>query len=132
MYTLYTNLQEIYRSPPYNFSITQVGCLFLFPGAGFLLAAWFLTPQIDKIYNRMTASNGGKGKPEFRLPIANAGALLLPISMIWFAWTVEYRVHWLASISSTLLFGLGQVVIFSTIQNYYIDAFSKVSLDTMS
>lgn len=128
MYTLYTNMQEIYRQPPYNMSISQVGCLFLFPGAGFLLAAWFVTPQVDTIYNRMTEKNNDEGKPEFRLPLATAGAIVLPISMIWFAWTVEYEAHWLASISSTVLFGLGQVAVFSTVQNYYIDAFSKVSL----
>lgn len=132
MYTLYTNLQDIYSEPPYNFNSTKVGLLYLGPGLGFLVAVWFLVPRIDQVFNYLTKKNNGEEKPEYRLPLANIGALLLPISMFWFAWTVEYRVHWFASISSTFFFGFGQVAIFNTTQNYYIDAFSKYAASAIA
>lgn len=73
MYSLFTNLQDIYGNPPYNFSTTQVGLLYLGPGLGFLVAVWFIVPRIDTIYNKMTERNNGESKPEFRLPLANVG-----------------------------------------------------------
>ena len=107
--------------------------LYVVPGIGFLAAVWFLVPKIDSTYNYLSSRNPtGEGKPEYRLPLANVGAVLLPISMFWFAWTIEYRVHWAASISSTLLWGFGQVAIFNTVQNYYIDAFSTYAASAIA
>ena len=131
MYTLYTNMQDIYHGEPYNLSTTQVGTLYIVPGVGFLLAVWFVVPKIDTVYNTLSRKNG-EGKPEYRLPLANIGAVLLPISMFWFAWTIEYKTPWPASISSTLLWGLGQVAIFNTVQNYYIDAFSQYAASAIA
>lgn len=123
-YSLYTNFQAIY-SGIYGFSTRQVGLLYLFPGLGFLTAVWFLVPKIDSVYNTLAARNDdGRAEPEFRLPLANIGAVLIPASLFWFAWTVQYRAHWLATIVSTTLFGFGQITILNTVQNYYIDSFS--------
>lgn len=38
----------------------------------------------------------------------------------------------MASISSTFLWGLGQVLIFNTVQNYYIDAFSTYAASAIA
>lgn len=132
MYTLFTNMEDIFHGAPYNFNITQVGLLFLAPGAGFLMAVWFVVPHIDTLYNRLTARNNGIAKPEFRLPLTNIGAVLLPTTLFWFAWTTEFRAHWLACISATVFFGLGQVSIFNGVQNYYIDAFSKYAASAIA
>ncbi|KAK0951078.1 hypothetical protein LTR91_025217 [Friedmanniomyces endolithicus] len=67
-YSIYTNMQPIYQDD-YGFSTEQVGLLYLGPGLGFLFAVWFLVPRIDTVYNRLTQRNGGKSKPEFRLPL---------------------------------------------------------------
>ncbi|KAL9060160.1 MAG: hypothetical protein Q9162_000774 [Coniocarpon cinnabarinum] len=133
MYSLYTNMQEIYMGDPYHMTTTQVGALYVAPGIGFLLAVWFLVPQIDTTYNTLAKRTpDGQGKPEYRLPMANVGAVLLPVSMFWFAWTIEYKTHWAASISSTILWGFGQVSIFNTVQNYYIDAFSQYAASAIA
>jgi len=115
MYSLYTNMQDIYGNPPYSFSTSQVGLLYLGPGLGFLTAVWFLVPRIDTVFNKMTKENGGESKPEFRLPLANIGAVLLPVTLFIIAWTIEYRdrVHWSVSIIAAYFLGLGQVMIFS-------------------
>lgn len=83
MYTMFTNFQEIYTQPPYSFSTTQVGLVYLGPGLGFLVAVWFIVPLIDTTYNKLTEKNDGESKPEFRLPIGNIGAVLLPITLFW-------------------------------------------------
>lgn len=132
MYSLFTNMQEIFGKEPYNFDTNKVGLLYLGPGVGFLIAVLFIVPQIDKIFNKMTKDNGGEEKPEYRLPLANIGAVLLPVTLFWFAWTVEYRVHWFPTILATTFYGIGQVTIFNTVQNYYIDAFAQYAASAIA
>ncbi|KAL9118043.1 MAG: hypothetical protein Q9187_005416 [Circinaria calcarea] len=131
IYSLYTNFEDIWGGG-YGFDTNHVGLMYLGPGIGFLIAVWFLVPRIDTVYNRLTESNNGEEKPEFRLPLANIGAVLVPISLFWFAWTIEYHVHWFPTILSTVFFGLGQVLIFNTVQNYYIDSFSKYAASAIA
>ncbi|KAF2498550.1 membrane transporter [Lophium mytilinum] len=133
-YSIYTNMQDIYSGSPYNLSTEQVGLLYLAPGAGSLTAVWFLVPKIDTVYKKLTRENDDKARPEFRLPLANIGAVLIPVSLFWFAWTVEerHRVHWLASISSTFFYGIGQVMILNTTQNYFIDSFEKYAASAIA
>ncbi|KAF2733225.1 MFS general substrate transporter [Polyplosphaeria fusca] len=130
-YSLYTNMQDIY-SGQYGFSTEQVGLLYLGPGLGFLAAVWFLVPRIDDVYKTLTARNDGKAKPEFRLPLANIGAVLIPVSLFWFAWAVERHVHWAVSISSTFFYGIGQVMILNCTQNYFIDSFESFAASAIA
>ncbi|KAF2435692.1 MFS general substrate transporter [Tothia fuscella] len=129
-YSLYTNMQDVY-SGEYGFSTEQVGLMYLGPGLGFLVAVWFLVPKIDTIYNKLSEREGG-GKPEYRLPLANLGSILIPLSLFWFAWTVEFHAHWLITISSTFFYGIGQVMIMNTVQNYYIDSFEKFAASAIA
>lgn len=130
-YSIYTNMQQIYGDD-YGFSTEQVGLLYLGPGLGFLTSVWFLVPRIDTVYNALARRNDGKARPEFRLPLANIGAVLIPISLFWFAWTVEFHTHWLASIAATYFYGIGQVMILNTVQNYYIDSFEKYAASAIA
>lgn len=131
-YSIFTNMQSIFSDKPYSFNSEQVGLLYLFPGVGFLLSVWFLVPRIDTVYNKLTEKHGGKPMPEYRLPLANIGAVLLPASLFWFAWAVEYRLHWAACMTATLFYGISQVIIFNIVQNYYIDSFSKYAASALA
>ena len=130
-YSLYTNMQNIY-SGNYGLDTEQVGLLYLFPGVGFLIAVRFLVPRIDTVYNALTARNKGKAEPEYRLPLANIGAVTIPLSLFWFAWTVEYHAPWPATIVSTLFYGIGQVMIVNCVQNYFIDSFEKYAASAIA
>lgn len=133
-YSIYTNMQDIYSKMPYAFNSEQVGLLYLGPGLGFLTAVLFLVPRIDTIYNRLTERNHGKALPEYRLPLANVGSVLIPASLFAFAWLVESRdhVHWFVTIIPTFFYGVGQVTVFNTVQNYYIDSFSKYAASAIA
>jgi len=131
-YSIFTNLQSIFSNAPYFFDSEEVGLLYLAPGIGFLLSVWFIVPKIDTVYNRLTEKNNGKAMPEYRLPLANVGSVLVPVSLFWFAWTVEYRLHWAVCMAATFFYGLGQVVIINTVQNYYIDSFSKYAASAIA
>ena len=130
-YSLYTNFEAIYGDQ-YGFSTTQVGLMYLGPGLGFLICVWFIVPKIDTVYNHLTEKNDHEPKPEFRLPIANIGAVLIPGSLFWFAWTVQYNAHWAVTILSTVFFGLGMITVLNTAQNYYIDSFQKYAASAIA
>lgn len=131
-YSIFTNLQGIFSNAPYFFDSEKVGLLYLGPGLGFLVSVWFIIPKIDTVYNRLTEQNNGKAMPEYRLPLANIGSVLVPVGLFWFAWTVEYRLHWAICITATFFYGLGQVVIINTVQNYYIDSFSTYAASAIA
>lgn len=99
---------------------------------GYMIAIWIIVPQIDVIYNRLTEKNDGEANPEYRLPIANIGAVLIPASLFWFAWTVQAHRHWFVTTVSTVFFGLGQLAVQNSIQNYYIDAFQRYAASAIA
>lgn len=84
--SIYTNMQGIYGED-YGFDTEQIGLLFLGTGPGFLSAVWFFVPRIDTVYNVLGKRYGGGG-PGFRLPLANVGTVLIPISL--FRYVMEY------------------------------------------
>ncbi|KAF2146716.1 uncharacterized protein K452DRAFT_355178 [Aplosporella prunicola CBS 121167] len=130
-YSLYTNFQDVYGDK-YGFNTEQIGLLYLSPGLGYLFAVRLLVPKIDVIYKKLKARNNGVGKPEFRLPLANIGSVFIPVSLFWFAWTVQAHTHWVASTISTFFYGIGQVMITNPVQNYYIDTFEQYAASAIA
>ena len=131
-YSIYTNMQQIFSEMPYGFNSEQIGLLYLGPGLGFLTAVWFFVPKIDTVFNKLSEKNGGKELPEFRLPLANIGSVLIPIGLFWFGWAVDYKLHWAVAIVATYFYGIGQVLIMNVVQNYYIDSFAKYAASAIA
>lgn len=136
-YTLNAQLPKLYgpsgvpgKTPGYNFTTLQTGLVFLAPGLGFLTAVLFLVPQIDKIYNRLSSQSSPK--PEYRLPIANIGSVLIPPAIFSFAWLIQYHVHWAWTLIPLVFYGIGQVCVFNSTQNYYIDSFEKYAASAIA
>lgn len=136
-YSLYTQFQPIYGDEGigdqkgYGFDTLQVGLTYIGPGVGFLAAVIFIVPWIDTVYNNLSKKHNG-AQPEFRLPIANIGAVLIPVSLFAFAWMVENHVHWFATQVALFFYGIGQVAIFNSVSNYYIDSFEKYAASAIA
>ncbi|KAI9674333.1 MAG: hypothetical protein M1829_003734 [Trizodia sp. TS-e1964] len=70
-------------------------------------------PFWDRNYQRLVEVyelQGGEfsgGEPEFRLPPAIAGGVLVPIGLFWFAWTTYPSVHWIVPIMGSVVFAMG-------------------------
>ena len=132
LYSLYAQYETIWSNPPYNFDKTQVGLAYLGPATGFLIMAIISIVFIDKIYNYLARRNDDDGLPEYRLPLANVGALFLPISLFWFGWTVEYGKQWPIPIVATAFFGASQVSVFNPVQTYYIEAYGTMAASALA
>ncbi|KAK8101879.1 putative mfs-multidrug-resistance transporter [Apiospora kogelbergensis] len=75
-------------------------------------------------YVKAEEDNEGFAPPEARLPPAMVGSVALPIGLFWFAWTNSASIHWVVSIAAGVPFGFGMVLVFLSIMNYLIDAYT--------
>ncbi|ETS06862.1 MFS general substrate transporter [Trichoderma reesei RUT C-30] len=88
-------------------------------------------------YKRMVQRNkdcGGTGSlpPEARLPMSMVGAISLPIGLSWFAWTNYPNVHWMVSIAAGVPFGLGMVLVFTSVSAYLVDTYSVMAASALA
>lgn len=126
MYSLYASFSTIWSDPPYKFDKRQVGLAYLAPALGFIITAFgIIIPFIDRVYDRLAQKHDGEGKPEYRLPLANIGAVFLPISLFWFGWSVEEGMHWAVPLAAMVFFGASQASIFNCVQTYYTEAYES-------
>jgi hypothetical protein len=75
-------------------------------------------------YRKKIARPGAVSNPEMRLEPALYGAIMLPVSLFWFAWTTYPSIHWAVGLVGTVFFGLGNVLVFIALTNYIIDTYS--------
>lgn len=96
----------------YHFTLPQIGLTFLGLVGG-ILAGVATDPLWHRVYLRLSREREQAGgepggtEPEFRLPQAIAGSVLVPIGVFAFAWTAVPGVHWLVPIVLSSFFGAG-------------------------
>lgn len=96
----------------HGFQLWQVGLTFVGLLVG-MLAGISTDPLWHKNYVRLVQQreqDGGEpggAEPEYRLPPAIAGGILVPIGLFWFGWTTYSSVHWIVPIIGSAVFGMG-------------------------
>lgn len=78
----------------------------------------------NKRYIRVENENDGFAPPEARLAPCLIASVAIPVGLFWFAWTNYPSVHWMAPIAAGVPFGFGMVLVFLSIMNYLIDAYT--------
>ncbi|KAI4203534.1 MAG: hypothetical protein LQ350_001723 [Teloschistes chrysophthalmus] len=101
-----------------------------------MFAAVAYTIPDNKRYRRAATvanSKGGHGAPpEARLPPCMVGSVCLPLGLFIFAWTNYPRIHWIVSVMFTAPFGFGMVLLFLSIMNYLIDAYTVYAASVLA
>lgn len=119
---------ELVFTVNHKFQLWQVGLSF----SGLLvgqLVAISTNPLWHKNYLRLvskTERDGGEpgvSEPEHRLPPAIVGAVLVPIGLFWFAWTLQSSIHWIVPIIGSAVFAAGMLLVFSGIFTFLVDAY---------
>ncbi|BFZ54747.1 hypothetical protein PYCC9005_001784 [Savitreella phatthalungensis] len=132
LYAMFTTFPTVFRQT-YGFNEGIVGLVYLAPGIGFLLAVTLGVPQIQKNYERLADRQPDKqGKPEFRMPVGYVGAVFVPMGLFWYGWSVEKQNFWLVPLIGAFFFGAGLVLLFQTIQNYFIDGFARYAASAIA
>lgn len=103
----------------YHWSVGISGLAYIGIGVGCAIGIFIF----GKFSDRVLRGNGGPSNPERRLILMMYVSPLLPIGLFIYAWTTEYKVHWIVPLIGTAIGGPGVVVITSSSQTYIIDIF---------
>jgi hypothetical protein len=106
LYVLNISITYTFERPPYNFTTLIIGLLYLPNSLGYILASVVGGRWMDYIMKReaVRANRVREGKlvyrPEDRMrENAWLGAFMYPAALIWYGWTADYGVHWIAPVS---------------------------------
>ncbi|KAI0121105.1 bicyclomycin resistance protein [Xylariales sp. AK1849] len=141
LYLMFTSMTQVFEQY-YGFTTSTVGLAYLGLGVGSLVGVAVFSGTSDKYIARKAAqadaaaeTSGGvkEGmKPEYRLPTLPIGGIALPIGLFIYGWAAEYRVHWIVPIIGTGIIGMGNLIIFMSVQMYLIDAFKIYAASAMA
>lgn len=79
---------------------------------------------------RRVHANHGVFVPEWRLPPMILGAVILPPSLLWFAWSGG--VHWICQVIASYMIGYGLLMVFISGVVYVVDVYQSHSNSAMS
>lgn len=108
LFVLNISIQDKFESAPYNFSTLMVGLLYTPAGLGYISASMFGGKWMDYIMvreakkaNRYAEDGSLKYLPEDRMrENAWLGAILYPLSLILYGWTVQTNQFWFVPVMS--------------------------------
>ena len=124
LYLMFTTMTTVFQDT-YGFSTGTVGLAYLGLGVGSLLGILYTSISSDRAVRKQAAqSESGHAAPEYRLPALPLGAFLIPVGLFIYGWTAKYKVHWIVPILSHVPIGIGNLMVFMSIQMYLVDAFS--------
>ena len=109
LYLMFTTVTEIFESQ-YHFRSDLVGLAYVGMGLGSFIGQFGYTYFENRNYKYH--SEKGDLRPEHRLVAMVPGALLLPISLFWYGWSVQAGVHWMCPIIAMGVLGVALLLIF--------------------
>ena len=107
LYVLNISIQYTFERKPYDFSTIIIGVLYLPNSLGYITSSlvggrwmdWIMTREAIKA-NRVDERGKLVFRPEDRMrENAWLGALMYPCALIWYGWTAEKGVFWIAPVS---------------------------------
>ncbi|KAI5925376.1 MFS transporter [Camillea tinctor] len=125
--TLASILEDLYHQSP-----AQAGFSFIAFSLGSLLSVVFCNLFLDRIYVKLRDAHGGKGKPEYRLPVVIVGAFTLPFAIALYGWTAQLRLPLGLLIVSIALIGMTLMLSFLPFYAYVVDAFGIYAASGMT
>jgi hypothetical protein len=97
------------------------GSAFVGLAVGIFIGILYMFPEnqrYQKIVDRHAET------PESRLPTSMIGCIAISIGIFWFAWTNAPHIHWIVSIIVQAPFGFGFVLVYISVQEYLVDAYT--------
>ncbi|KAI0386742.1 major facilitator superfamily domain-containing protein [Hypomontagnella monticulosa] len=129
-------------SANYGFNIWQVGLAFSGIGCGLIIGTASAS-HVDSLWRLLHGrrvdidsdkeiSKNETSEPEHRLPSAVFGAIIVPIGLFLFAWTSYPTIHWIVPIIGSLLFGIGNILVFIGIFTFLVDAYPEYAASALA
>jgi len=115
----------------HHFESQLVGLSFLGMAVGILIAL-LTQPLWNMHFSRQMVKFNGNPPPEVRLVMGQVGAILVPASLFWFAFTTYPQVHWIVPIIASVPFGAGVYFVFTSTFSYTVTAYRPIAATAMS
>ncbi|KAM0252872.1 hypothetical protein ACHAQJ_007502 [Trichoderma viride] len=121
----------------HGFNLWQIGLSFVGIGVGMIIGV-LADPVWNRVRNRLIAKleqeTGvpGSSEPEFRLPSAIVGSVLVPIGIFMFGWTTYASVHWIVPIIGSAIFGVGNMFVFMGVFTFLVDAYPTYAASALA
>ncbi|KAH6609038.1 hypothetical protein Trco_002384 [Trichoderma cornu-damae] len=141
LYLLFTSLTPLFMEI-YHFKTSYAGLTFLGLGVGSMIGVAFFSLTSDRNIKKKAAEEAAVAeaegrapegmKPEYRLSPLMVGAVVLPIGFFIYGWTAEYRVHWIAPIIGTVVIGVGDLIVYMSLQMYLVDVFTVYAASALA
>lgn len=131
IYILYADYIDLWTDI-YGESIEIAGLNYISIAIGSAIAAECCTLINDRIYRTLSKRNGGKGAPEFRIPIMLPATLVLSAGMFWYGWTAERKMHWIMPNIGTSIFVAGALACTISVNAYVIDTYGRYSASALA
>ncbi|KAK4894740.1 hypothetical protein LTR10_011314 [Elasticomyces elasticus] len=116
----------------YGFSPGIGGLNYISLGLGFFLGTQIAAKTADRIYKSLKAKNGGVGRSEFRVPLMFPGAIMVPVGLLIYGWTAQYHTFWLVPNIGTLIFAMGNQLVFQNCQTYIVDSYTRFAASAIA
>jgi multidrug resistance protein len=115
MYLLLTTFESVFRNT-YDESVGIASLNYISLAIGFTLGGQIGGRLIDRFYKALRAKNNGVGRPEFKLPVMMSTCWCLPVGLIIYGWSVEYKVHWIVPNIGAVILAVGMLTNFQSLQ----------------
>ncbi|KAH6957866.1 major facilitator superfamily domain-containing protein [Ilyonectria sp. MPI-CAGE-AT-0026] len=129
LYLLFTSITYVFEDI-YGFNTKTVGLVYLGLGvgcmAGMALFAWDSSREIKKM------ASTDEMKPELRLKLLPAAAVVFPLGFFIYGWTTDYKTHWMGPIVGLVLIGISNLICFMTISVYLVDAYERYAASALA
>jgi MFS family permease len=121
LYCFNTTLPYAYSAPPYNFSAIEVGLCYVSNCVGYAIGSVVGGKLSDAKLRQYQLTHGGEIRPVERIKTVWYGVGFVPVGLVIYGWLVEKQVFWIAPLVGAFLFGLGLMLVTSTVMPYLVD-----------
>ncbi|KAH8816701.1 major facilitator superfamily domain-containing protein [Xylogone sp. PMI_703] len=118
-------------APPYNFSVSAQGLVFLAPVIGNLAGALIGGHMNDYISHYSARKNNGVFEPEMRLPVVIFPATIVPLGLVLFGVGIHKQFHWIVPVIGVGCVGCGLSSIPSVTMPYLLDSYYPIAIDCL-
>lgn len=116
----------------YNEDTGIAGLNYISLGIGFFIGTQIAAKFADRIYKNLKAKNNDQGRSEFRVPLMFPGAVMVPIGLVIYGWSAQYKTHWIVPNIGTAIFAAGNQLVFQNCQTYLVDSYTRYAASAIA
>lgn len=131
LYLVLANFPLLWQNK-YGESTSIAGLNYISLGLGFFIGTQIAAQTADKIYKNLKAKNDGVGRSEFRVPLMFPGAVMVPIGLLIYGWSAQYKTFWLVPNIGTMIFAAGNQLVFQNCQTYIVDSYTRFAASAIA